>query len=261
MKYTEYLQYLLYKKKLSARSVKAYEQDINYFEHYFMQRNKDVESVDAVDFDLFIRDLQQQHRKSSTCNRMISSIKNYYHFLNRQRIVDENPVEGYIAFPVEKPPINIISEEDLEQLIEAPNDSSLGLRDRALLELICKTDFSITQLLDLQMTDINTDMQYLRIYKKNGYQIFSLSDSMKKALEMYIKKGRPALVHEGQQVVFLNYQGAPLSRQGFWRSLTKYVKMIKLDQKVTRNTLRSSYLFHEQAQALILDYSKRRKYE
>ncbi|ASZ07151.1 MULTISPECIES: site-specific tyrosine recombinase XerD [Enterococcus] len=245
---SEYLHYLNIERGLSANTRKSYERDLEQYLH-FMEEKK-ITSWQMVDRYLVIQYLEKLHEEqkaTATITRMISSLRRFHQFLRQERYTDHDPMQ-HIDTPkkAQKLPSTLTLKE-VETLIETPDTSkTLGIRDRAILEVMYATGMRVSELISLKLGDLHLSLGLLQtIGKGDKERIIPLGDYAIQWLERYLDEARPLLVKDTSELhVFVNNHGKGLSRQGIWKNLKQLVQQAGIRKDVTPHTLRHSFATH-----------------
>lgn len=197
----------------------------------------------------YLADLQQRGYASSTVARKVAAVKSFFHFLAAQGVVVADPTVGLVSPRIEKRLPRILSHEEVERLLAVPAQSigPKALRDRALLELLYATGMRVTELVTLEVDDIDLDKGIVLCRGRNGKQraIPLQSESALTALKEYLLRSRPGLAKEpDQRALFLNHRGEKLTRQGLWLIIKSYAEAAGISAEVTPHTLRHSFAKH-----------------
>lgn len=250
MRFTEFIEYLNVEKKASENTKEAYRRDMEAFEQFLSERGIDsADHAGSADVAAYLMELKKEGRSKATANRKLSSIRTYYRFLIRKGIITSNPTEDIKSPKIERKALEYLTIEEVEQLLEAPDDSVKGLRDRAMLEVLYATGIRVSEIIELKMKDINLRMGFITCNGEHGRaRIVPMGVMARKAMDEYILNSRKALMKDKEDgpesVVFVNYMGEPFSRQGFWKVLKQYGKMVNLEDKITPHVLRTSFAVH-----------------
>lgn len=250
MRFTEFIEYLNVEKKASENTKEAYRRDMEAFEQFLSERGIDsADHAGSADVAAYLMELKKEGRSKATANRKLSSIRTYYRFLIRKGIITSNPTEDIKSPKIERKALEYLTIEEVEQLLEAPDDSIKGLRDRAMLEVLYATGIRVSEIIELKMKDINLRMGFITCNGEHGRaRIVPMGVMARKAMDEYILNSRKALMKDKEDgpesVVFVNYMGEPFSRQGFWKVLKQYGKMVNLEDKITPHVLRTSFAVH-----------------
>lgn len=247
----KFLDYLKKTRRLSTNTIVSYQRDLGQASAYFKQQ--EVTSWEQVDQYLLLAllsELRQQKKANSTINRMISSLRQFYKFMIRHHYLTVNPMEmidHQYAMSEPAAPV-ILTEKEIEQLIAVPDTTTkLGIRDRALLELLDATGMRVTEVINLTRDALHLDVSLLRLGGSNGPErMIPLSQPAVEWLTRYLNDARPHLVKPDQPVetVFVNAHGRALTRQGIWKKMKEWVKAAKIDKDVTPQTIRYSFAVH-----------------
>lgn len=152
----------LQKKNLSKNTLEAYRRDVEKFSKFVRNREERILSVDTVTIMAFVQYLQREGRATSSIVRNIVSVRNFYKYLIKKNMVSEDPTLGYEIPKIERTIPKILSVEEVDKLLNSPNSSKKGLRDKAMLELMYATGVKITELLNLNIYDINLKFNYIK---------------------------------------------------------------------------------------------------
>ncbi|MEG2707890.1 MAG: site-specific tyrosine recombinase XerD, partial [Vagococcus sp.] len=197
-----------------------------------------------------LEELREEGKSSTTIIRMVSSLRKFHQFLRQERKTDNDPMQ-YIDTPkkAQKLP-KTLSIKEVEKIIEAPDTSDvLGIRDRAILEVMYATGLRVTELISLKLDDLHLSLGLLQTLGKGDKErIIPLGDVAIKWLEIYLENSRPELLYKNKKekptILFLNYKGEGFSRQGIWKNLKVYVTEAGIEKDVTPHTLRHSFATH-----------------
>ncbi len=206
----------------------------------------EVSAVEEEHLKEFIRASEPKNFKTATISRNIASIKAFYHFLHKERIVVKNISENLQAPKIEKRIPGIISVDDVSRLLSQPSGNSpKELRDKAMLELLYATGIRVTELISLQVSDLNLRLGQLICHDGSKKRMIPFGQNAKKSLVQYLQIGRPALLRdEDTGVLFVNCTGSPMSRQGFWKLIKNYAGKAGIREEITPHTLRHSFAAH-----------------
>lgn len=247
----EYLHYLKIERGLSENTILSYQRDLQQYVA-FLSKNQ-IESWDNVDryFILdFLEELRNQNKSSATIIRMVSTLRKFHQFLRTERLTDNDPMQ-HVDTPKKTQRLpKTLSIKEVERIIEAPDTSEiLGIRDRAILEVMYATGLRVTELISLKLDDLHLSLGLLRtIGKGEKERIIPLGDVAIHWINIYLEQARPELMYKNKKekssVLFLNYKGQPFTRQGIWKNLKVYVTQAGIEKEVTPHTLRHSFATH-----------------
>lgn len=242
--FTEYLQE---EKKSSENTVLSYARDLRGFCRFMKECGiLDAARVNRTNVMAYVYELQKQHKAGATVSRNIASIRSFYQFLQRKGIVTENPAADLELPKVEKKVPEILSLDKVELLLEQPNgDEDKEIRDKAMLELLYATGIRVTELISLKVEDINLSLEYIHCGSDAKGRIIPIGAQAKFSLRRYMEKVREHMVSKPEEdVLFVNCNGKPMTRQGFWKIIKSYAKKAGIQEDITPHMLRHSFAAH-----------------
>ncbi|MGJ1030087.1 site-specific tyrosine recombinase XerD [Enterococcus gallinarum] len=245
----DYLHYLTIERGLSQNTRKSYERDLKQYLTFLTEQHiKDWQAVDRVLILSFLQQLQQSGKSSATIIRMVSSLRRFHQFLRQERFTDHDPMQ-HIDSPKKQQKLpDTLSLSEVERLIETPDTKEvLGIRDRAILEVMYATGLRVSELIGLQLKDLHLSMGLLQTTGKGDKErIVPLGDLAIQWIETYLEEARPFLTrkHPEESHLFVNNHGKQLSRQGIWKNLKALVRKAGITKNVTPHTLRHSFATH-----------------
>ncbi len=247
--YTEdFAEYLQQEKKLAANSLEAYKRDVNAFLSFESKRGiSDVTEMSSTEIIAYLHNLKEEGKSASTVNRKMASIRAYFNFLANSGIVTDNPTLNIRAPRIEKKVPEYLKIEEVERLMECTGESMKGVRDKAILEVLYATGIRATELIKINLEDVNFRMGFITASADNSKaRIIPLGRPARVALEEYVFNFRDKFLREGSRdkALFLNYTGGRISRQGLWKTLKEYGEKAGLNCELTPNTLRNSFAVH-----------------
>jgi integrase/recombinase XerD len=228
-------------------TVRAYYYDLMQLDSYMKRNNQKLEAVTAQDLRQFVHSLFDLGLTPVSINRKISSIKAFYRFLMRSKIISANPAEELELQKVRRRLPVILSVEEVVAILESADERTpLGLRDRVSLELLYSSGLRISELLALKISDLKiADDMVSVIGKGNKQRLVPFGSRAKGAIEEYLNVGRPTLLRKRSSPLFiLNARGGQLSRMGFSKILSKYRIKSRVKKRVTAHTFRHSFATH-----------------
>lgn len=240
----EFIIYLHENKRSSANTEASYRRDLQKAAEYFAtQQITDVRKITDTNIRSYLLYLEKQQLAASTVSRNVSSLHTFFQYLFRTRKIEEDPSEKLRPPKVEKKMPVILTTEQVEKLMEQPKDDTpKGIRDRAMLELLYATGIRVSELISLQVTDVN--LQLGCITSPAHDRIIPFGDTTRQCLQIYLGAARPCLAGENCQYLFPNCSGRPMSRQGFWKLLKGYAEDAGIKEDITPHTLRHSFATH-----------------
>ncbi len=244
--FTEYLQY---EKGLSANTRAAYRRDLNKFNAFLLKNSLPTQpdEISKQQIMAFLSTQMDEGAANSTVARSLSCIKTFYKFLVLENHVQNNPTSDLETPKIKRKLPDILTIEEVDKLMEQPRVLlPLGLRDRAMLELMYGTGVRVSELLALQIEDINSTAGFLRCFGKGRKErIIPVNQTSIDWIQRYLARARNLLVKNHlERTLFVNANGRPMSRQGFYKILAAYAKKAELGKEVTPHTLRHSFATH-----------------
>ncbi len=246
----EYIIHLKIERDLAANSIESYERDIHQYIH-FLEKEKitDWNEIDRYDIVLFFQEMKESGKSESSIVRMTSSLRQYHQYLRQEKIAEKDPMQFVETAKTGETLPKVLSIKEVERLIETPDtDHEIGLRDRAILELMYATGLRISELVNLRLDELYLTMGFIQtIGKGNKERIIPIGDEAVKWLNEYFKYSRPLFesrADERSPYVFLNARGRGLTRQGVWKNLKKTVQVSGIKKNVTPHMLRHSFATH-----------------
>lgn len=241
-----FIEYLETERGMTANTMDAYSRDIR--QHAEFLTNQGIggfSEAGETTVMTYLLALQGQGKSPATVARQLSSIRGLYQYLLNFGAIHRDPTLK-IESPKGQKKIPVVpSVQEIEALICQPSSNSeIGLRDRAMLELLYATGIRVTELTSLNLDDVRLDLGYIRCKNRTGSRIVPLGTMALAALNDYVKNGRKSSANEEERALFLNYNGGRLTRQGFWKILKQHTKDANLSKPITPQTLRHSFATH-----------------
>jgi integrase/recombinase XerD len=243
----KFVNFLEKDKKLSLNTLQSYRRDIEQYITYLKSMNvKNISSTNKTTVIAYLLHLQKKGRATSTISRSLASIRSYYQYLTKSKVIDVNPTVGLESPKVEKKLPQILSTQEVELLLEQPKCVDLkGYRDKAMLELLYATGIRVSELISLDINDISLDMGFVRCNKGARERIIPIGTIAISALQDYLKNARNLLIqNKDETALFVNINGRRLTRQGFWKIVKQYKSLAKINKEITPHTLRHSFAAH-----------------
>jgi len=233
-------------RQVSKNTLVSYERDINQLVAHLKQVGKKMIDATSDDLQSYIVYMQTVGKSNATISRSVASIKAFYKYLVKNKVIEENIAEGLVAPKVEKKELSILTPREVECLLEQPNSSDLkGQRDKAMLEVLYATGIRVTELISIRISDVNLHSGYIKVKKKNKERTIPVGNVALKCLADYIENVRPLLIKtEEEETLFINANGQKMTRQGFWKILKQYKDQAKIDKELTPHTIRHSFAVH-----------------
>lgn len=234
---------------LSQNTLSAYRNDLAGFALYLLQIESALLNVKTTDIQDFLFNEFKSGKKGRSAARLVSSLKRFYQYQLRERRITDDP-SALVEMPkLDKPLPKIISEQQIIDLLEAPDKNlAIGIRDIAMLETLYATGLRVSELVNLQMSQMNLDPGVVRIIGKGGKErLVPLGESAIEAILTYLKTARHDLMqgHGLNNAVFVTRRGSAMTRQAFWYLIKRYAKNVGIDENVmSPHTLRHAFASH-----------------
>ena len=239
--------YLKNEKNASANTLSSYMRDIRQLSEYLeTQTTTDIVSATEEDLEEYIQHLRDSGKSIATVSRNIASIKNLYSYLGIHQIVKQSPATKLTTEKnVQKLP-QILTSQEVNLLLDQPKCiDAKGYRDKAMLELLYATGMRVTELIDLDVSDVNLTAAVVRCHGRNKERFVPVYPAAVKALDDYIHLVRPQMIADpADPTLFVNIGGGRMSRQGFWKIIKHYQKKANIKKDITPHTLRHSFAAH-----------------
>lgn len=239
--------YLRDEKKASSNTVSSYLRDIRqYCDYLDTHTNSSIESASEEDVGDYIEHLRAAGKSVATVSRSIASIKSMYTNLCIKRYLKFNPALKLVPEKSTQKLPQILTSKEVETLLEQPQCiDAKGYRDKAMLELLYATGIRVTELIDLNITDVNLTAGVIRCESRNKERVIPLYPAAIKAVSEYVTLVRPQMIATpDEQSLFVNVSGERMSRQGFWKIIKYYQKKAGIEKDITPHTLRHSFAAH-----------------
>ncbi len=241
-----YIDYITVEKGLSDNTINAYKSDLTRYIKYLCSAG--IQDPSDIDLESTLRFTESEmiNKGRSSRARALSAIKGFHRFLYMEHVLEKLEVIG-LSTPrsTRKIPF-VLSQNEIETLLNLPGGDKLGLRDRAFLELAYSTGMRASEICNLKLEELDTEKMLVRITGKGRKErIIPYGNKAAKTLEVYLNHSRPMLSRKTVQVyVFLNYRGSVLSRVSAWKMIKKYAAIAGLPNRVSPHTLRHSFATH-----------------
>ncbi len=239
--------YLVEDKKASANTLSSYLRDIRQLGEYLDTHSENnIVSAEAEDLSEYIDTLRAEGKSVATVSRCIASLKCLYSHLFIKQLITVNPAQGLIPDKNTQKLPEILTSKEVELLLEQPACvDPKGYRDKAMLELLYATGIRVTELIDLNISDVNLSAGIIRCASRNRERFIPMYPAAVKALGDYITLVRPQMILlPDEQSLFVNVSGERMSRQGFWKIVKHYQKKAGIEKDITPHTLRHSFAAH-----------------
>ena len=241
-----FLEFLQNDKKLSDNTLQSYRRDILQYEEYTEKNRINYVKVTKEQIEEYLESMKSMQKKTSTISRNLASIRSFYQFLVRNRKVKQDPTEGIGSPKIEKKAPSVLSAQEIELLLEQPKNVDLkGIRDKAMLEFAYATGMRVTEIISLDVDDVNMQEGYVTCKNGSKQRNIPLGTISLKALKEYIDNARNVLIRdEKNKALFVNINGRRLTRQGFWKIIKYYKEQAHITKDITPHVLRHSFATH-----------------
>ena len=233
-------------KKLSSNTLQSYKRDLKQFRRYIEGCSVNYNKVDEEVMKNYIEYLEELGKKPSTISRCIASIRSFYQYVLKKGKVKKDPTRNIQSPKVEKRTPSVLTAKEVELLLEQPKDIDLkGIRDKAMLEFAYATGMRVTEIINLDIDDVNFKEGYVNCRKANKQRTIPLGKMSLKALKEYADNARGILLkNDDEKALFVNVNGQRLTRQGFWKIIKYYKEQAHISKDITPHVLRHSFATH-----------------
>lgn len=244
----DYLHYLKVERGLSENTIASYGIDLKLFLEYL--RENEIPSFKQVNKEVIVNYMQAEknnNKANSSILRSVSSLRKFFQYLAQEKIIEKDPMLLIDTSKKKQHLPQVLTKEEVEKLLHSPNTGQvLGLRDRAMLELMYATGLRISEIINLKLEDLHLTMGTLQtLGKGHKERIVPVGDEAIKWINRYLEEARPKLLKQKRSnYLFLNFHGNNLTRQGVWKNLKAEVRKAGIQKNITPHTLRHSFATH-----------------
>ena len=241
-----FFNFLAEDKKLSDNTLQSYKRDLKQFKKYLEDCEIHYNRVKEEDIKDYIKEMHEEGKKASSISRSIASIRSFYQFVVKNKKMKVDPTLNIQSPKIEKRVPSVLTSKEVELLLNQPKDVDLkGIRDKAMLEFAYATGMRVTEIISLNIDDINLDEGFVTCKTGNKQRVIPLGTMSLKALKEYVEEARDILVKsENEQALFVNINGTRLTRQGFWKIIKYYKEQAHITKDITPHVLRHSFATH-----------------
>ena len=243
-----FLEFIKTDKKFSDNTLQSYRRDIVQYQNYIEENNLNYSKMEQDDIKAYLQHLQDLNKKASTISRNLASIRLFYQFELRNNKIKNNPTDGIQSPKIEKRTPSVLTSQEVSLLLEQPKNVDLkGTRDKAMLEFAYATGMRVTEIISLNVSDVNLVEGYVtcKSSNKTKQRNIPLGKMSLNALKEYIEEARPVLIKtDKEQALFVNINGKRLTRQGFWKIIKYYKEQAHITKEITPHVLRHSFATH-----------------
>jgi integrase/recombinase XerD len=246
-KITAFCDYLKNERKLSKNTLDSYSRDLRKFHAYLSDHA--IESFSEISDNTVLTyqlHLQNLGRSTATVSRNLATLRTFFGYLLDEGLITKNPTRKLVSPKAERKMPKVLTLAEVDRLLGQPDtEAETGKRDRAMLELLYASGIRVTEMVSLNIDDVNIDIGYIRCKNERSKdRIIPIGKMAKEAVSEYIDKARLGLIKTHTDALFVNYYGKRLTRQGFWKIVKRYTQMAEIDKPITPHTLRHSFATH-----------------
>jgi integrase/recombinase XerD len=245
----DYERYLLIDQGKSQNTIQSYMRDLKKFVTFINEQELvEINNINKDTIQLYIISLNKAGFAASTTNRMISTLKNFFHYLIREQKMDHNPMDLIQGAKNRKHLPKTLSSKEIDRLLEAPDtETNNGIRDRAILEVMYASGLRVSELTHLKMNELHLELGFIQtIGKGDKERIIPIGEEALFWIKKYLEEVYPVYSKKSTDstILFLTQRGKQFTRQGIWKNLKKYVNLAGIDHEVSPHILRHSFATH-----------------
>ena len=241
-----FLDFIKNEKKLSDNTFQSYKRDILQYKEYIDVNNLDYSKANEGNIKDYLTYLGDLNKKATTISRHLASIRLFYQYLLKFNKVQEDPTSNVQAPKIDKKAPSILTSEEVTLLLNQPKNVDLkGIRDKAMLEFAYATGMRVTEIISLNVSDINLEEGVVNCKTRTKTRTIPLGKISLNALKEYVENVRDILIKdENEQALFVNINGKRLTRQGVWKIVKFYKEQAHITKEITPHVLRHSFATH-----------------
>ncbi len=241
-----FLNFIENDKKVSDNTLQSYKRDILQYEEYVEKNRINYLKINEEEIKEYLTHMSEIGKKSSTISRSLASIRSFYQYLLKVKKIKRDPTDGIQSPKIEKKAPAVLTSQEVELLLEQPKNVDLkGIRDKAMLEFAYATGMKVTEIISLNIDDVNIEEGFVTCKTKDKSRNIPLGSLSLKALKDYIENSRNILIKdENETSLFVNTNGQRLTRQGFWKIVKYYKEQAHISKDITPHILRHSFATH-----------------
>ena len=231
---------------LSENTLNAYRTDLAAFEGWLGKKKLSLDAVTRAELLNYLAANVRQGLSPRSSARRLSTLRRFYRYLLREGLIGEDPTADVRSPSLGRPLPKSITEASVEKLLAAPPETTLGVRDRAMLETMYASGLRVSELVALALNELDLTTGLVRVTGKGGKErIVPLGDEATSRLGDYLKGARPSLLGEQKSgAVFLTRRGQPMTRQAFWQLIKRYSAAAGIDSSLSPHSLRHAFATH-----------------
>ena len=242
-----FITYLHNVKKTSTNTELSYKRDLGKMQKYLESQNvSQLDKITETNLNSYILFLEKNGFAAATVSRNIASMKAFFHYCDKELGLIGDPTENLKSPKIEKKIPEILTMEEVVRLLEQPKgDTPKEIRDKAMLELLYATGIRVSELINLEISDVNLQMNYIICRDAGKERVIPFGNEARHALIHYLESSRAAMIEDkSSPILFTNCSGQRMSRQGFWKLIKHYAKKAGIMADITPHTLRHSFAAH-----------------
>lgn len=241
-----YEEWLVSEKNASTNTISSYLRDIRQFLTFLTSIKMKPEKANQQVFDQYTKHLSAQGKSVATITRSVASLKSFYTYLQISHFISINPAKSIVPVKNERKLPQILSNKEVDLFLEQPKCiDAKGYRDKAMLELLYATGIRVSELIELNLSNVNLSASIIRCESRGKERMIPLYPSAVRALAEYIEHIRPRMIEQpDEQALFVNLNGRRMTRQGFWKIIKYYQEKAGIKKEITPHTLRHSFAAH-----------------
>ncbi|MGO1433933.1 MAG: site-specific tyrosine recombinase XerD, partial [Ruoffia tabacinasalis] len=245
----DYERYLLIDQGKSQNTIQSYMRDLKKFVTFINEQELvEINNINKDTIQLYIISLNKAGFAASTMNRMISTLKNFFHYLIREQKMDHNPMDLIQGAKNRKHLPKTLSSKEIDRLLDSPDaETNNGIRDRAILEVMYASGLRVSELTHLKMNELHLELGFIQtIGKGDKERIIPIGEEALFWIKKYLEEVYPVYSKKSTDstILFLTQRGKQFTRQGIWKNLKKYVNLAGIDHEVSPHILRHSFATH-----------------
>lgn len=244
----EFIEYLGHEKGLATNTLESYGRDLRQYCGFLSEDTSQTpETASQATIVAYLMMLRKQGKATATIARRLAALKAFYQFMLKENYVTKDPTDELSSPKLERKLPKVLTVEEVEKLLNQPDTSNpTGIRDKAMLEVLYATGIRVSELVSLNLDDVDFDEGFVRCVGKGSKErVVPIGEIAVNSLKAYLSKGRPKLVsNPNENALFLNHHGRRLTRQGFWKIVKKYAAQLGIRKEITPHTLRHSFATH-----------------
>jgi len=241
-----FLNFIENDKKVSQNTLQSYRRDILQYQTYVEENKINYAKINDEGIRDYLKYMSDIGKKSSTISRSLASIRSFYQYLLKVKKVKKDPTEGIESPKIERRIPSVLTSQEVELLLDQPKNVDLkGIRDKAMLEFAYATGMKVTEIISLNIEDVNLEEGFVTCKGKDRTRNIPLGSMSLNALKDYIENSRNILIKdESVTALFVNTNGKRLTRQGFWKIVKYYKEQAHISKDITPHVLRHSFATH-----------------